>query len=190
MAKKILLVLIILLWLPIISFADTVYLKKGGTIKGKILQKESYYVIVQDGTIPKKIYTYEIDHIDSDVTLQSKLGDLNNINDKPQLIKLLLEVNGTKAGIEKNFESVLSQAQGDRKEKLKSILDIDKIMDLFVPVYDKYFDGKDLKALIKFYQTTTGQKLVDSSQFILQETVQATILYFKDKATELNQPRQ
>jgi uncharacterized protein len=43
-------------------------------------------------------------------------------------------------------------------ERLRSKIDPQKMIDLIVPIYGRYFSAEDIKGLIQFYQTPVGQK--------------------------------
>jgi hypothetical protein len=45
-------------------------------------------------------------------------------------------------------------------EKFSSKFSVDALMDLVVPVYDKYLSDDDIKGLIQFYGTPLGQKAI------------------------------
>ena len=45
-------------------------------------------------------------------------------------------------------------------QKFSSKLNIDALLDLLIPVYDKYLSDDDIKGLIQFYQTPLGQKAI------------------------------
>jgi hypothetical protein len=45
-------------------------------------------------------------------------------------------------------------------EKFNSKINVDALLDLVIPVYDKYLSDDDIKGLIQFYQTPLGQKAI------------------------------
>jgi uncharacterized protein len=45
-------------------------------------------------------------------------------------------------------------------QKFQAKLDLQKLIDLAVPEYDKHFSDDDIKEMIRFYQTPVGQKAV------------------------------
>jgi len=45
----------------------------------------------------------------------------------------------------------------------------EKFYDYFVPIYDKYYSEKEIKALIDFYKTDLGRKLVKVLPYFTQE---------------------
>ena len=48
-----------------------------------------------------------------------------------------------------------------------------KLLDLMVPIYDKYYSDADLKGLIQFYQTPLGQKTVTALPSLMVELTEA-----------------
>ena len=44
-------------------------------------------------------------------------------------------------------------------------------LDLVIPIYDKHFNHKDIKGLLKFYQTDLGKKTIKIWPLILQESM-------------------
>jgi hypothetical protein len=90
-------------------------------------------------------------------------------------IRKLLEVTNASAlmeqsieNMEKNIKPMMAKAlpEGDYREKLVDLfferfhskLDVQKLLDLAVPLYDKYLSDAEIKGLIQFYQTPLGQK--------------------------------
>jgi hypothetical protein len=53
---------------------------------------------------------------------------------------------------------------------VKSKLDIDGFVNLFIPIYDKYFSHDDIKELIQFYESPIGKKLLDVTPLMTQES--------------------
>ncbi len=94
-------------------------------------------------------------------------------------IRKLLELMGTGAimqqtmlNMEKNVKPLVARSlpEGEYRDKLVDLfferfhakLDTQKLVDLAVPIYDKYFSDEDIKGLIQFYQTPLGQKTVNA----------------------------
>jgi uncharacterized protein len=92
-------------------------------------------------------------------------------------IRRLLEVGGSKATMaemmaemEKNIKPLLTSSfpPGEYREKLVDLflekfhskVDLQQMLDLVVPIYDKYFSDEEIKGLIQFYSTPLGQKAV------------------------------
>jgi uncharacterized protein len=105
-------------------------------------------------------------------------------------IRKLLELTGattsmelTMQNMEKNIKPVLANSlpPGDYRDKLVSLffekfhakMDMQKLIDLAVPIYDKYYSQEDLKGLIQFYQTPLGQKTVKALPSLMGELTEA-----------------
>ncbi|MDR0642848.1 MAG: DUF2059 domain-containing protein [Treponema sp.] len=52
----------------------------------------------------------------------------------------------------------------------QSKLDMDSFVDLFIPVYDKYFTHDEIKGLIQFYESPIGKKLLAVTPLITQDS--------------------
>jgi hypothetical protein len=44
--------------------------------------------------------------------------------------------------------------------KFRAKFDLQQVLDLAVPIYDKYFSHEEIKGLIRFYETPLGQKTI------------------------------
>ena len=105
-------------------------------------------------------------------------------------IRKLLELAGANAvmeqtmqGMEKNIKPLMTNAlpAGEYREtlvdlffeKFHSKLDLQKLRELAIPMYDKYFSDEELKGLIAFYQTPLGQKAVKVMPQLSAELMEA-----------------
>src|SRR5262245_12830128 len=92
-------------------------------------------------------------------------------------IRKLLDLVGTKALVSQTMESMSKSIKplltnslppGDYREKLVDLFfvkftakaDVQHLLDLAVPVYDKNFSQQEIRSLIEFYQTPLGQKAI------------------------------
>lgn len=90
-------------------------------------------------------------------------------------IRRLLELTGAKAlavqtmtSMEDGIKPLMSNSlpPGDYRDQLIDLFfakfhskaDAQHLVDLAVPIYDKYLTGEEVKGLIKFYETPLGQK--------------------------------
>lgn len=97
-------------------------------------------------------------------------------------LKTMFEVSGTSESYQaviKQTVNMLKQQHSEvsvevwndlEKEFLKTSLE--DLVDLLVPVYNKYLDQNDLEKIIDFYQTPAGKKLAGSTPLIMQESMQ------------------
>jgi uncharacterized protein len=105
-------------------------------------------------------------------------------------IRQLMDVAGTKAlmaqmmgTMETSIKPMLSNAfpPGDYREKLidlfiakfKSQSNLQQLLDLIVPIYDKYFSDKEIKDLIQYYRTPLGQKTIEVMPKLFAESQEA-----------------
>jgi uncharacterized protein len=105
-------------------------------------------------------------------------------------IRKLLEVTGTMAMIEqtmqemeKSIKPLMAKAlpAGEYRDKLVDLffekfhakLDLQKLVDLAVPMYDRHFSDEEIKGLIAFYQTPIGQKALKAMPQLTAELMQA-----------------
>lgn len=96
---------------------------------------------------------------------------------KEAAIRKLFEVQGMSesfqqviTGMSKNMRPMLNSSlpTGEYREKLielffqrfQSKLRVEEMIDLAVPIYDKYFSKEEIEGLIQFYQTPLGRKVV------------------------------
>ncbi len=50
-------------------------------------------------------------------------------------------------------------------------MDAKKVVEMIIPIYQKYFDGKDIQELTAFYKTEVGKKLIRVQPKIMQESM-------------------
>jgi hypothetical protein len=53
-------------------------------------------------------------------------------------------------------------------------------------LYDKHFTGSELKAYIEFYSSSLGQKLLVNISDVMQESIEVSAQYMKEKFPEEN----
>ena len=52
-----------------------------------------------------------------------------------------------------------------------SEIDNQDIIDIYLPLYDKYFTHQDIKELIQFYDSPIGKKMIRVEPYIMQESM-------------------
>jgi hypothetical protein len=111
---------------------------------------------------------------------QAKLADIRQllqITGAPNLANQSLD------GLDKSMRSIVSDSlpPGEYREKLVSLFmekfrskwNTDQLMDLMIPIYDKYYSDDEIKALIQIYQTPVGQKMLSVLPKVMAESQQA-----------------
>lgn len=58
-------------------------------------------------------------------------------------------------------------------ERFQSKLSLDELVELAIPVYDKYFSLEEIDGLTRFYQTPLGKKAISVLPQVLLETQSA-----------------
>jgi hypothetical protein len=96
---------------------------------------------------------------------------------KRQDIIRLLEISNTKLQAAQMFDLMLPNLKSMAPDvpltfwtMIKSKLEVDSFVDLFIPVYDRHFSHDDIKKLIQFYESPIGKKLLDLTPLIAQES--------------------
>lgn len=177
------------LFLPLQGYAETVYLRDGGSVEGEIMNEGSYYIVIKVGGIPRRYYNDQILRIEKDKeAYEYALGavkidpaQFKDISEeKVNLIVTLMEVNGTRQNMQANMDQITAQAPAEKQAELKALLDVNAIIGHLVPIYDKYYTSEELKEMIDFYRTPTGKKLIEATPHIMQEAVQSSVQYFKE----------
>ena len=181
------LTILLALW-NVSGWADTLYLKSGQTIKGDILEKGSYYVVISVGGKPVKYNSDDIARMETEGE-KKPLEPFNfdpaqfpNIPKKKlDLILQLIEINGTHGTMENNFQQIISRTPEAQREKVRALLNTKEIMARIIPLYDKYFADTELLQLIQFYLSPIGRKILDTMPRLLNESIYITSQYFEEK---------
>ena len=63
----------------------------------------------------------------------------------------------------------------------------DEMLDAMVPVYEKHFTKGDVDALVAFYSTPTGQKLIKETPAIMAESMQNIMPLLRKEMETMNQ---
>jgi hypothetical protein len=87
---------------------------------------------------------------------------------------------GMKAGAEAGFKQKIHSATPEQLAKLDSVTEavfndfpLGEIMDAMVPIYQKHLTKSDLDAVIAFYSSPAGQKLLKEQPAMMAEGMQA-----------------
>ena len=90
-----------------------------------------------------------------------------NAEEKQDDIKKLLKMTGSgelaiqvMENMVVEFKKILPQVPEEFWKKFMEEIDPNEMIELVVPIYDKYFTHEDIKTLIMFYETPVGQKYI------------------------------
>ena len=170
--------------------AETIYLKNGTTVEGKIITDEPSRIQVDIGGIPKTISRGEIERISKGIEEESVM-DLKDkpvkaLKDIPEskraLIKRFLEANGARESMGRTFSQIMATAPAESQKMLKDTLRVDDLITQMIPLYDKYYSEQELKELIVFYSSPIGKKLIQITPFLMKDVMDTSGAYFKAKA--------
>ncbi len=176
-------VFIAFVMVPVVVFADAIYLKTGHVIEGNILQTNDEWTMIKTGV---KTLRYQADQIEKiekdDVEIVVSVEKEELTDEKRDLIKGLLAANGVEKLIQKNIDSVLVKAPADRQAELKELFKKDILVDLLIPVYADAFSFKELEKMVNFFNSPAGKKFVETSPVVLEQTFKVLLDYFKSKS--------
>lgn len=183
MKKYILFVLIFLTCFMINAIADTVFLKDGRAIQGKIHSETRYSVKILVNDFPKVFYADEIDRVEyaeeQDIQSIESVIEGKISEEKKKLILRLLNVNGAVAVVKGTLRTAVGQLSAEKRKEFEGYLDAEELIQCFVPVYAKYFTKDEIKAMIRFYSGPAGKRSLEVSPKIMEESIRAAVDYFK-----------
>jgi len=107
----------------------------------------------------------------------AKEADIRRLLEVMRASELMTKLMG---GMEQGIRPMLTNAfpPGEYREKLISLflaklhsnLQSGDLLDLIVPIYDKYYSRDEIKGLIQFYETPVGNKMVSVTPQIAVES--------------------
>jgi hypothetical protein len=180
--------------------AETITFKDGRKLTGSITQQDLKKIVMDVKGIPMTIFLDEIKDIDGIAVAlpdspkpgeQAKSTLVLNSNvtaDKRALILKFIDVFGTRKAMEQNFNTMQNDLliqNPQMAQKLRERFKIEDVIERLIPLYDKYFTSEELKAYIDFYSSEKGQKLISSIGLIMQDSVNVTMGYMKEKFPEV-----
>src|SRR5579872_3455919 len=143
------------------------------------------YAQTQGGP-PKPAPEHGIDHPAPNAAAQppkidpAKAADIRQLMDVAEVTSLMSQMMETMGD---NIKPAMTNAlpTGDYREKLidlfiakfKSKADMQQLLNLIAPLYDKYLSDEEIKGLIQFYQTPLGKKTVKVMPQVMVEAQQA-----------------
>ena len=93
-------------------------------------------------------------------------------------IKKLLEITGAAKMGKVMLNTMINAYQSSNipldttlLNEIQSENNINTLMDMIIPVYDKYYTDAEIKELITFYSTPIGKKLIETMPAVVQESM-------------------
>lgn len=107
-------------------------------------------------------------------------------------IKELLELTGSaKLGIQvgnqliESFSNAYPDVSNEFWEGFKKEINPSELIDLIVPIYEKYYSLEEVKQLIAFYKTPIGQKTISVLPKITNDSMKAGQIWGKEIAKKV-----
>lgn len=208
MNKKILLVVLLLLGWASPGFADTIYLKNGNKIEGEIVQQTENMVKISISGVTITYYMDEIARIEgsgqtadtapapasahpgSRVTPSPAPTGQSPAKPARDLVLRYLELSGTRSTLDQMFQEMIQNSAPQDALRLQQAYNLEEIMEVLVPIYQKHFTQDDLQKLVAFYQSPVARKLNDVTPDLVKDTLDTAMLYFRTKLPPSPAPQQ
>lgn len=111
---------------------------------------------------------------------------------KTENIRKLLELTGSgKIGVQVaqnmivSFKKVYPSVPEEFWEGFKMELNSEVLVEMVIPIYDKYYTETEIKELTDFYATPIGRKVITVTPLISQESMQAGQKWGKELGEKL-----
>lgn len=183
--KKLMFILFLILIVCPAVWADTVYLKDGGSLEGTVVGENSVAVTMKiDGKL-RKFYRGQIDRLEKDTAKAS--GGMNasasgEISwEKKELIMRLIESTGVRTQLEESVARAVQSAPPGQIAEFSNLFNVNDILDQIVPIYDKYFTAEDLKEIVAFHESPVALKLKSVMPDLMKDVTQTALEHFQSK---------
>lgn len=168
------------------GFAETIYLKDGRVIKEKIIERGPYYIVTQENNIPRRYYDGQIERIEEEGMDTSGLDlqqyqEIGMPTEKAKLIADFINVSGVRKNMEQNLGQVMERVPEANRAQFEQLFNVDEIIELLIPLYDRHYTETELRALISFYESPAGKKMLEATPEIMKESVGILVNYVKEK---------
>ncbi|MBP7982885.1 MAG: DUF2059 domain-containing protein [Kaistella sp.] len=103
----------------------------------------------------------------------------NAQSSKDVKIAELLETMGSTHAMKTSFEYMINyykqnnpQISSEYWDNSSKHVDYDELVQKLIPVYSKHFTEQEIVDLLKFYNTSTGKKMIEKTPTILEESME------------------
>lgn len=87
--------------------------------------------------------------------------------------------------IEMSVQKILPAQREHFLNSVQKEFDFKELTEMLVPIYDQHFTHEEIKQIIRFYQTPTGQKLIHSQPKIMQDSTHVIQLWTQKATAQL-----
>jgi len=112
------------------------------------------------------------------LSFSSCFGQVDSLKSKD--IKKLLEITGTANNVKLAMGNMIGIMKKNPVykdiptefwDKFVQEINFDEFIEMYVPIYDKYYSHEDVKGIVKFYETPTGKKVIQNMPLIMSESM-------------------
>jgi len=100
---------------------------------------------------------------------------------KRALVVELLQLVNAKQQSQEVLDSMIKMMPSDVRDSFTKALNADEMMELVIPVYERYLTIDDLKSVIKFYKSPAGKKLLEAQPKIMKDSMIVMKVYAQKK---------
>ncbi len=104
---------------------------------------------------------------------------------KRALVVELLQLVNAKQQSQEVLDSMIKMMPSDVRDSFTKALNADEMMELVIPVYERYLTIDDLKSVIKFYKSPAGKKLLEAQPKIMKDSMIVMKVYAQKKLSTI-----
>ena len=104
---------------------------------------------------------------------------------KRALVVELLQLVNAKQQSQEVLDSMIKMMPSDVRDSFTKALNADEMMELVIPVYERYLTIDDLKSVIKFYKSPAGKKLLEAQPKIMKDSMIVMKVYAQKKLSTM-----
>ncbi|WP_313376747.1 DUF2059 domain-containing protein [Chishuiella sp.] len=108
------------------------------------------------------LFSQEISNSKKD-KIEKLLKMTNSIDVGVQIVNKMIDI------YKKNYTGIEEKFWDDFSKEIKSA----NMLDIILPIYDKYFTEEDIDAIIAFYSTPSGKKMITNLPNITEDSMLA-----------------
>jgi hypothetical protein len=112
-------------------------------------------------------------------------------SEKTANIRKLISLTGGTKIIDQMFSAMAANFADPKQkhifEEFRKEFDATQIFEILVPAYEKFFSADDVKAVLHFYESPPGQKLLEAQPKIMAETMPKIMQWSQEVSARLMQ---
>jgi uncharacterized protein len=112
-------------------------------------------------------------------------------NEKTENIRKLINLTGGTKIIDQMFNAMAANFTDPKQkqafEALRKEFDPTQIFEILIPAYEKFLSADDVKAVLTFYESPAGQKMLDAQPKIMAESLPKIIQWSQEVSARVAQ---